>query len=61
MRTNNICRYFVRHCNKPKNRAALALAVNIGSVIEEEDERGLAHVVEHLAFNATEVFSRGLI
>ena len=45
----------MRHCNKPKNRAALALAVNIGSVVEEEDEQGLAHVVEHLAFNATEV------
>ena len=55
MTNKHICRYFVRHCNKPKNRAALALAVNIGSVIEEEDERGLAHVVEHLAFNATEV------
>ena len=54
---SRICRYYVRHCNKPKNRAALALAVNIGSIVEEDDEQGLAHVVEHLAFNATQVCS----
>ena len=33
---------------KPKERAALALAVRIGSVQEEEHERGIAHIVEHL-------------
>ena len=43
------------HASKPKDRAALALAVNVGSLVEEEHERGVAHILEHLAFNATEV------
>ncbi|XP_021751377.1 zinc protease PQQL-like [Chenopodium quinoa] len=45
--------YYVRSNSKPKMRAALALVVKAGSVLEEEDERGVAHIVEHLAFNAT--------
>ncbi|KAL2930027.1 Zinc protease PQQL-like [Bienertia sinuspersici] len=45
--------YYVRSNSKPKMRAALALVVKVGSVLEEEDERGVAHIVEHLAFNAT--------
>ena len=48
-------RYYVKKCAKPKKRAALALAVNIGSAVERDDEQGVAHIVEHLAFNATEV------
>jgi len=31
------------------------LVVKVGSVVETEEERGVAHIVEHLAFNATEV------
>jgi len=46
----------VHQTQKPKDRAALALAVDVGSIAEEEDERGVAHVVEHLAFRATEHF-----
>ncbi|KAK9715778.1 hypothetical protein RND81_06G188600 [Saponaria officinalis] len=45
--------YYVRPNSKPKMRAALALVVKAGSVLEEENERGVAHIVEHLAFNAT--------
>ncbi|GKV28045.1 hypothetical protein SLEP1_g37144 [Rubroshorea leprosula] len=45
--------YYVRRNPKPKMRAALALAVQAGSVLEEEEERGVAHIVEHLAFSAT--------
>ncbi|KAL3829959.1 hypothetical protein ACJIZ3_018761 [Penstemon smallii] len=45
--------YYVRCNSKPKMRAALALAVKVGSVLEEEEERGVAHIVEHLAFSAT--------
>ncbi|KAM7276034.1 hypothetical protein ACFE04_017900 [Oxalis oulophora] len=45
--------YYVRRNSKPRMRAALALAVNIGSVLEEENQRGVAHIVEHLAFSAT--------
>ena len=50
----NGMRYFVQRTFKPKDRAALALAVDVGSIAEEEDERGVAHLVEHLAFRATE-------
>lgn len=49
------CRYYTRLCKKPVNRASLHLVVKAGSVLEEEHERGVAHIVEHLAFNATEV------
>ncbi|KAI5001139.1 zinc protease PQQL-like [Hordeum vulgare subsp. vulgare] len=45
--------YYVRSNPKPRMRAALSLAVKVGSVAEEEDERGVAHIVEHLAFSAT--------
>jgi predicted Zn-dependent peptidase len=43
-----LCRYYVRATSKPKHRAALALAVKVGSVAEEDDEQGVAHIVEHL-------------
>ncbi|KAK3161034.1 hypothetical protein QOZ80_1BG0070790 [Eleusine coracana subsp. coracana] len=45
--------YYVRSNPKPRMRAALSLAVKVGSVVEEEHERGVAHIVEHLAFSAT--------
>ncbi|XP_024516679.1 zinc protease PQQL-like [Selaginella moellendorffii] len=49
---NGMC-YYVRQNAKPRARAALALGVRIGSVMEEEEERGVAHILEHLAFSAT--------
>ncbi|XP_021276229.1 zinc protease PQQL-like [Herrania umbratica] len=49
--------YYVKCNSKPKKRAALALAVKVGSVLEEEDERGVAHIVEHLAFSATKKYT----
>ncbi|KAL8160831.1 hypothetical protein V2J09_012320 [Rumex salicifolius] len=49
--------YYVRCNPKPQKRAALALAVKIGSVVEEEIERGVAHIVEHLAFSATKSYT----
>jgi predicted Zn-dependent peptidase len=52
----NGMRYYVHVTQKPKDRAALALAVDVGSVAEEEDEQGVAHLVEHLAFRATKSF-----
>jgi predicted Zn-dependent peptidase len=47
--------YYVRKCQKPKDRVAIGLAVKIGSVAEEDSEQGVAHILEHLAFNATDV------
>ncbi|XP_022732545.1 zinc protease PQQL-like isoform X2 [Durio zibethinus] len=49
--------YYVKCNPKPKKRASLALAVKVGSVLEEEDERGVAHIVEHLAFSATKKYT----
>jgi len=49
-------RYFILENSMPENRAWLTLAVKAGSVLEEDDERGLAHFVEHMAFNGTERF-----
>ncbi|KAF5184288.1 Zinc protease pqql-like [Thalictrum thalictroides] len=56
-RLDNGLRYYVRSNSKPKMRAALALAVKVGSVMEEEAERGVAHIVEHLAFSATKKYT----
>ncbi|KAB1209292.1 putative zinc protease PqqL [Morella rubra] len=56
-RLDNGLYYYVRRNSKPRMRAALALAVKVGSVLEEEDERGVAHIVEHLAFSATEKYT----
>jgi len=49
---------YVSHNPKPENRAELRLAVNAGSVLEDDDQLGLAHFVEHMAFNGTENFEK---
>ncbi|MCL2834212.1 MAG: insulinase family protein [Treponema sp.] len=49
-------RYYILENSMPAGRAYLTLAVDAGSVLETEDERGLAHFVEHMAFNGTERF-----
>jgi zinc protease len=49
-------RYYVRENRQPQARAELRLAVNAGSVLEDDDQRGIAHFVEHMAFNGTEHF-----
>ena len=50
--------YFIRVNRKPEKRAELRLVVNAGSVLEDDDQRGLAHMVEHMAFNGTRHFAR---
>ncbi|KAI3421693.1 uncharacterized protein J3R85_011884 [Psidium guajava] len=52
-RLENGLTYYVRRNLKPRMRAALALVVKVGSVLEEDDELGVAHIIEHLAFSAT--------
>src|SRR6267142_7075390 len=47
----NGLRYYIRANRVPQGRAELRLAVNAGSVLEDDDQRGLAHFVEHMAFN----------
>jgi len=54
----NGLRYYIRANGKPEDRAELRLAVNAGSVLEDDDQRGLAHFVEHMAFNGTKNFPK---
>jgi zinc protease len=49
-------RYYIRENRQPQARAELRLAVKAGSVLEDEDQRGMAHFVEHMAFNGTQHF-----
>jgi len=49
--------YYIRENDEPRDRAFLRLAVNVGSLLEDEDQLGLAHFVEHMAFNGTENYS----
>ncbi|MDL2308357.1 insulinase family protein [Bacteroidales bacterium OttesenSCG-928-C03] len=48
--------YYVQANQKPENRAVFYLAVNAGSVLETEDQVGLAHFAEHMGFNGTKQF-----
>jgi zinc protease len=57
---NGLTYYVMKH-QKPEQRAALWLVVNAGSVLEDDDQRGLAHLVEHLAFNGTRRFPKQAI
>lgn len=50
--------YYIRHNDKPENRLVLRLAVNAGSILETEEQRGIAHFVEHMAFAGTENFEK---
>lgn len=49
--------YFIKYNNEPQDRASFYFAQNVGSVLEKESQRGLAHFLEHMAFNGTEHFS----
>lgn len=55
---DNGLQYFIKHNEKPENRAELRLAVHAGSLQEDDDQRGLAHFIEHMAFNGTENFKK---
>lgn len=50
--------YYIRTNKKPEKRAELRLVVNAGSVLEDDDQNGLAHLCEHMAFNGTKNFNK---
>jgi zinc protease len=50
--------YFIMQNKKPENRMELRLAVNTGSICEDDDQKGLAHFVEHMCFNGTKNFPK---
>jgi zinc protease len=54
----NGIRYYIRQNAKPEHRAELRLVVNAGSVLENANQLGLAHFVEHTAFNGTTHFAK---
>src|SRR5438132_9534930 len=53
--------YYVRANKKPEKRAELRLVVKAGSILEDDDQQGLAHLVEHMAFNGTKHFPKNEI
>lgn len=55
---DNGLHYYIKHNEKPENRAELRLAVHAGSLQEDEDQLGLAHFIEHMAFNGSENFEK---
>jgi zinc protease len=54
----NGMRYYIRVNHRPEKRAELRLVVNAGSVLEDSSQRGLAHMVEHMAFSGTTHFRK---
>jgi len=54
----NGIKYYIQKNQKPEKRAELRLFVNAGSVLEDDNQRGLAHFVEHMAFNGTKNFKK---
>lgn len=58
---DNGLKYYVRENKKPEGRVLLRLVVNAGSLQENESQRGLAHFLEHMAFNGTRRFAKSEI
>jgi zinc protease len=54
----NGVRYYIRENRRPEQRAELRLVLNAGSILEDETQQGLAHFVEHMAFNGTRNFDK---
>ena len=51
--------YYIRRNTKPEQRVLMQLAVKAGSIDEADDQQGLAHFLEHMAFNGTQHFKAG--
>lgn len=48
--------YYIRHNEYPKNQVDFYIAQKVGSILEEDNQRGLAHFLEHMCFNGTKNF-----
>lgn len=54
----NGLKYYIQKNKKPEHRAELRLVIRAGSILEDEDQLGIAHFVEHMAFNGTKNFEK---
>jgi len=54
---SNGMKYFIKKNGKPENRVELRLALNAGSIQEDDNQKGLAHFIEHMEFNGSEHFT----
>jgi len=54
----NGIKYYIRQNSKPEKRVEFRLALNAGSILEDEDQQGLAHFIEHMCFNGSEDFDK---
>jgi zinc protease len=50
--------YYIQKNNRPEKRVELRLVVKVGSVVEDDDQQGLAHFTEHMAFNGSRHFKK---
>lgn len=50
--------YYIKNNGKPENKVELRLVVNAGSILEDDDQLGLAHFMEHMNFNGTKNFKK---
>ncbi len=57
-RLENGMRYYIQENSTPKNKVELRLVVNTGSILEGEDQQGMAHFLEHMAFNGTQGYAK---
>jgi zinc protease len=54
--------YYIMHNEEPKDRASFYFVQNVGAILEDDNQNGLAHFLEHMAFNGTEHFKgKGII
>lgn len=57
----NGLKFYIRQNKKPEQKVELRLVINAGSICEDDDQQGLAHMAEHMAFNGTKNFKKNEI
>src|SRR6478752_2837608 len=55
---SNCLTYYIRKNGRPEKKVELRLVVKVGSIMEDDDQRGLAHFTEHMAFNGSKHFKK---
>lgn len=55
---SNGLKYYIKNNKLPEDKLELRLVVNIGSIVEDDDQQGLAHFMEHMCFNGTKNFEK---